>query len=137
MIDEIFDSEEIKSEIMNSKVDQTRAISIKDSLKNRIIDKKESMSEDEIKDYIKKELIKASKEMEKAKTATEKEIISKEEKIEMNHGGYCDLNCIHCCEEFLDSGGGIVGDFDAEGYVEYYCDLGHSAFPGHFCEYYE
>lgn len=50
---------------------------------------------------------------------------------------YCSINCIHYYEEFLDSGGGIVGDFDSEGYVEYYCNLGHTIVDGRFCEDYE
>ena len=52
-------------------------------------------------------------------------------------GNYCDLKCRHCYEEFMDSGGGIVGDFDSEGYTEYYCHLGHSLSFGKFCEDYE
>jgi hypothetical protein len=47
------------------------------------------------------------------------------------------LNCRHCYEEFIDSGGGIVGDFDSEGYVEYYCRLGHPISFGRFCEDYD
>ena len=31
----------------------------------------------------------------------------------------------------------IVGDFDSEGYVEYYCGLGHSLSYGSFCKDYE
>ena len=45
--------------------------------------------------------------------------------------------CQHCYEEFLDSAGGIVGDFDEGGYVEYYCNLGHPLAFGRYCEYYE
>lgn len=52
-------------------------------------------------------------------------------------GNYCSLSCRHCYEEFLDSGGGIVGDFTSDGYVEYYCRLGHQISYGSFCEYYE
>ena len=87
------------------------------------------MSEEEIKYFIKTELKKAKKE--------QKEISKKIEKNEPVHGGYCNLNCRHCYEEFMDSGGGIVGDFDSEGYVEYYCGLGHSLSYGSFCKDYE
>lgn len=72
----------------------------------------------------------------------EKAGIPKENKIkiennEMTHGGYCSFNCRHYHEEFLDSYGGIVGDFDGAGYVEYYCNLGHSIVHGRFCKDYE
>ncbi|MBQ2652770.1 MAG: zinc-ribbon domain-containing protein [Methanobrevibacter sp.] len=68
----------------------------------------------------------------------EKEIApTKIEKNKMTRGGYCGLSCRHCYEEFLDSGGGITGDFDSDGYVEYYCHLGHSVAYGRFCEDYE
>ena len=85
----------------------------------------------------KKKLEKVNKEQ-KIRIKKEKEICSK--KIEKNnivHGGYCSLKCRHSYEEFIDSGGGIVGDFDSEGYVEYYCRLGHSLSFGRFCEDYE
>ena len=53
------------------------------------------------------------------------------------NGGYCDLSCIHCCEEFLNSSGAIVGDFDDGGYFEYYCNLGHALSYGSFCKDYK
>ena len=68
----------------------------------------------------------------------EKEMKSK--KIKENErisGGYCDLNCQYCYEELFDSGGGVVGDLDSEGYTEYYCHLGHSITFGRFCEDYK
>lgn len=81
---------------------------------------------------------KAIKEQEKTKIAKEKEMRNrKKEYAKPAHGGYCSLNCRHCYEEFLDSGGGIVGDFDSDGYVEYYCHLGHSIVYGRYCEDYE
>ena len=55
----------------------------------------------------------------------------------MTNGIYCDLNCIHCLEEFLDSAGGVDGDFSNDGYFEYYCTLNHPLVFGKFCEYYE
>ncbi|WP_458403149.1 zinc-ribbon domain-containing protein [Methanobrevibacter sp.] len=74
----------------------------------------------------------------KEKTRIRKEVSNeKTEKPKMTNGGYCNLSCRHCYEEFFDGGGGIVGDFDGEGYVEYYCRLGHSAAFGSFCKYYE
>lgn len=146
IIDEIFDSEEIKSEIRKNNIDQIHISSIKDSLKNKLINKRENMNEVEIRYFIKTELEKAIKEQEKAKSIKKekpllikvKEKSNKEiEKNKVNHGGYCGLSCRHCYEEFLDSGGGIVGDFDSDGYVEYYCHLGHSVVYGRFCEDYE
>lgn len=59
------------------------------------------------------------------------------EKNEIINGDYCSLSCRHCYEEFLDSSGGIVGDFDSGGCYEYYCNLGHSVHFGSFCEDYE
>ena len=145
MIDDIFESAEIKLEIMKNNIDQIHVTSIKDSLKDKIINKKENMSEREIKDFIKKNIAIAKEELEKARKKQDQSRIAKEkemqrkktEKNEITPGGYCGLGCIHYYEEFLDSGGGIVGDFDSEGYVEYYCRLGHSIVKGRFCEYYE
>jgi predicted nucleic acid-binding Zn ribbon protein len=138
MIDEIFESEEIKSEIRKNNISTIHVISIKNNLKNKIIDKKENMSEKEIKYFIKTELKKVSEKQEKARITKEKEMNSnKIEKNKMTHGGYCSLSCIHCYEEFLDSGGEIEGDFVSDGIYEYYCNLGHSVYYGSFCEDYE
>ena len=89
------------------------------------------------KEEEKKKLEKANKEQ---KIRIKKEKENRNKKIEKNnivHGGYCSLKCRHSYEEFIDSGGEIVGDFDSEGYVEYYCRLGHSLSFGRFCEDYE
>lgn len=138
MIDEIFESEEIKSEIRKNKIDQIHVKSIKDQLKNKIITQRENMSEQETKYFIKKELEKAGKEQEQTRIAKEKEMNSKKIKEnKVSYGGYCSLSCIHYYEEFLDSGGSIVGDFDSEGYVEYYCRLGHPLVDGRYCKDYE
>ncbi|MBQ6511321.1 zinc ribbon domain-containing protein [Methanobrevibacter sp.] len=134
-IDKIFESDEIKSEIRKNKIEQMHVISIKNSLKNKIINKRENMSDDEIKHFIKTELKKAIKEQEKVRITKEKEMKRKEN--EMTNGGYCNYNCKHFYEEFLDSGGMIVGDFDSEGVVDYYCTLGHSVAIGKFCKDYE
>ena len=136
-IDEILESEEIKSEIRKNNINQIHVNSIKNSLKNKIIHNREEMSEEEIKYFIKTELEKASEKQKKAKIAKEKMSSKKIEKNKIAHGNYCNLNCRHCYEEFLDSGGGIVGDFDDGGYVEYYCRLGHSLSFGRFCDDYE
>lgn len=75
---------------------------------------------------------------ENARIAKQKENRSK--KIETPrpaHGGYCSFNCAHYREEYLDSGGGIVGDMDFDGYVEYYCSLGHQIADGKYCKDYE
>ena len=132
-IDEIFESEEIKSEIRKNNIGQMHVTSIKNSLKYKIINKREVMGEKEIKYFIKTELEKVRKEQKK--TRITKDVNSA--KIKRTRGGNCSLNCRHCYEEFLDSGGGIVGDFDSEGYVEYYCHLGHPISYGRFCEDYE
>ena len=138
-IDEIFESEEIKSEIRNSKIDQTGVISIKDSLKDKLIDKRENMNEEEIKQFIKTELKKASKKQVPARITKEKEISRKKiEKNEPIYGGYCSLSCRHCYEEIIDSGGGITADYSEDMCgVDYYCELGHSIAYGSFCEDYE
>lgn len=75
---------------------------------------------------------------ENARIAKENEMKrTKTEPHEKSSGGYCSINCMHYREEFLDSSGGIIGDFDSEGYVEYYCTLGHSISHGSFCKDYE
>jgi len=60
-----------------------------------------------------------------------------EEYIRQFGGGYCSPNCRHYYEEYFDVHGGIVGDIDVEGYVEYYCHLGHTLSPGSYCQDYE
>ena len=148
MVDDLFESEEIKSEIRKNIIDQTHAISIKDTVKNKLINKQATMNDDEIKYFIKIESEKAIKEhIKKIKGIQEqinnihiKEKEIKREKIkenEMISGGYCDLNCQYCYEELFDSGGGVVGDLDSEGYTEYYCHLGHSIILGRYCEDYK
>ncbi|MBQ9025510.1 MAG: hypothetical protein IJ104_03915 [Methanobrevibacter sp.] len=144
MIDELFESEEIKSEITKNKIIQITVISIKDIIKSKVINKREKIDKEEIESIIKTELIEAIKEQREIRIEEKKEINMKRiaemnsKKIEKNeniNGGYCSFSCRHYCEEFFDDRGGIVGDFDSEGYVEYYCALGHSL--GGFCEYYE
>lgn len=138
IIDEILGSDEIKSEIIENKCDLIHIIYIKDKLIDKIINQEVNMSERTIKYYIKNELkkIRITTEIEEARIELEKEMASKKiEESHMTQGGYCDSSCINYYEEFLDSGGGIVGDFDSEGYVEYYCRLGHSL--GGFCKDYE
>ena len=138
MIDEIFESEEIRTEIRKNNINQTDVSSIKATLKNKLIDKRENIDEREIKHFIKTVLDNLGEEQKKARIAKEKEMNHvKIEENKMKHGGYCSLNCRHCYEEFFDGGGGIVGDFDSEGYTEYYCRLGHSIVHGRFCEDYE
>ena len=148
MVDDLFESEEIKSEIRKNIIDQTHAISIKDTVKNKLINKQATMNDDEIKYFIKTETEKEIKEyIKKTKAIPEqinnmriKEKEMKSKKIKENErisGGYCDLNCQHCYEELFDSEGGIVGDLDSEGYTEYYCHLGHSITFGRFCEDYK
>ena len=138
MIDEIFESEEIKSEIRENNIDQIYVNAIKDSLKKKIINERENMIESEIKFFIKTRLKKVSREQRKARLLKEIEMRNKKiEKTKTTNGGYCSINCRHYYEEFLDSEGAITGDYDSEGYVEYYCHLGHPILDGYFCEDYE
>ena len=110
----------------------------KNSLKNKVNNEREHMNGKEIRYSIKTELKKVNEEQEKARIAKEKETKSnKIEEKKMARGGYCNLSCIHCYEEFLDSGGEIAGDFTSDGTYEYYCNLGHSVYYGSFCEDYE
>ncbi|MBO6109867.1 MAG: zinc ribbon domain-containing protein [Methanobrevibacter sp.] len=81
---------------------------------------------------------KAEEQKKKAKAMKEKETTNRIiVKNVIGHGGHCDFSCRHCYEEFMSGAGGIVGDFDDEGYVEYYCRLGHPVSFGSYCEYYE
>lgn len=152
MIDEILESEEIKTEIRKNNIGQEYVTFIKDNLQHKIIYNKENMDEDEIKDYIKTEFKKEREAQEKrrieeqkrarklekeARIRKEQEMI-RQEMIENGDAGYCGFECRYFREEFLDKYGGIDADFDPEGAgVDYLCDLGYSAYPGNFCEYYE
>lgn len=154
-IDEIFESEEIKSEIRKNKIDQIHVTPIKDNLKNKLIDKRENMSEEEIKHFIKTELEKAGEEQEKARIAEAKEKARIAEAMkkyrtaeEMRYkrttgskttnGGYCGWNCQYYCEEILDSDGREVVDYTEDMSGTYlYCRLGHDLVDGRFCEDYE
>lgn len=86
--------------------------------------------EDELKEIHKRQL-----EERKRQEAERKRL--EEEYIRQYGGGYCSYNCIHCCEEFYDSSGGISGSIDDDGYIDYYCNLGHSIAYGGFCKDYE
>ena len=152
MIDDIFESEEIKREIRKNNIDQKHIASIKDNLQKKMINRKESMYESEIKYYIKHELNKerelrkkrkleeeriARKLAEQAKIREEQDRILKE-RIANGELRRCNNGCRHYYEEFLDEFGGVVADFDPHGAgVVYRCDQGHSACPGGYCEYYE
>ncbi|MBE6496181.1 MAG: zinc ribbon domain-containing protein [Methanobrevibacter thaueri] len=135
-IDSILSSEDIRSEIRNNNIGQSDINLIKSMLKAKIIDQDEDMSDEDIKDYIRLS-IKTRREVRKVTAPSEPVIRHETVRTERGSGGYCGLNCRHCYEEFLDSYGGIVGDFDAGGNVEYYCALGHQVAFGSFCEYYE
>lgn len=74
------------------------------------------------------------KQEEERKRQAEERRKQEEEYIRKYGGGYCSLSCGYCYEEFLDSMGGVVGDFDDGGYVEYYCKLGHIVSFGSFCK---
>lgn len=134
LIDRILESEEIKSEMRKNSIGPEYVPSIKENLKIRIIDKKENMSADEIRDYIKGS-IKSIKEKKQPIIIKETEIRMPENEIV--YGGRCGPGCSHYYEEYLDSMGSIVGDFDAEGYYEYYCNLGHPISHGRICKDYK
>ncbi len=127
MINDLFESEEIKSEIRKNRVDEFNVILIKDRLKRKIVKHGHNMTEVQIKQYLKNEF---------EKYGIPKQRETESIKVEKN-GGYCSFNCIHYCEEFLGSEGEIVGDFTSDGVVDHYCNLGHSVSYGSFCQYYE
>ena len=77
------------------------------------------------------------KKKEKREPVKEDRSSAKIQKNETKDGGYCNLSCIHCHEEYFSSSGEIEGDFCSDGIVEYYCSLGHSVALGTFCKYYE
>lgn len=122
-VEKEIDSGQIKSEEVEYRVNQL------------IIEYKTKMEEEKARIAKEEE---NKKEMEKARIAREKAMTTNEIKRNgINNGGYCDLSCRHFYEEFLDSGGGITGDYTDDGMVEYYCSLGHSIVYGNFCEDYE
>ena len=123
MINELFESEEIKSEIRKNGVGEFNVILIRDRLKNKIIKNRENMSEEQIKYYLKNQF---------KKYGIPKQRATESRTVE-NNGGYCSYNCIHYCEEFLGSEGEIVGDFTSDGVVDHYCNLGHCKAYGSFC----
>nr|WP_295001674.1 zinc ribbon domain-containing protein [uncultured Methanobrevibacter sp.] len=135
-IREIFASPDIRSVIRNNDISQSDVNLAKFMIKRKLIDQNEDMSDEDIRKYVKESLMLNNKvkifDMTKKPKNTHKTVQS-----EPDYGGYCSFNCRHCYEEFLDSYGGIVGDFDAGGYVEYYCRLGHQVSFGSFCEYYD
>jgi len=73
--------------------------------------------------------------LEKARIAKEEMSSKKMDRNETSTVGYCDLNCIHCYEEFLDGDGEIVGNFTMEWIVEYRRTLESSIYFGSFCKY--
>lgn len=126
-VNQLIQKYKIQKEEENKKLAEKRRLEAeKRTEKLRIIRKKE----EDIQKIIEKH--------EKSKLVKEKERnSSKIEETEMSYGGYCDFNCIHCYEEILDSGGGVVADYTGDGMVEYYCNLGHTISDGRFCEDYE
>lgn len=144
IFDEVCESQEIQSGIRKNHTG-SEINSIKSSIRKKISGNTRKMSEKEIRDSIKIEFEKAYREREKARIAEENARIAREKariareeeirrKIEANEGGYCGLSCAYCYEEFLDSSGGIIGDFSPDGFYEYYCSLGHTVSLGSFCE---
>ena len=87
-------------------------------------------------DRKKKELERKRREEEYRRQEAERKR-QEEEYIRQFGGGYCSPNCRHYYEEYFDVHGGIVGDIDDEGYVDYYCHLGHPLSPGSYCQDYE
>lgn len=135
MIDRIFESPEIKSEIRKDR--PIDAFAIKGNLENKIINERENMSEDEIKHFIKSELRKAREREAKASIAKEKEMGSKKTQENKAYGSYCNQGCRHCYEQYIHSGGEVDFDFTGEEIIDYFCNLGHSISFGRFCKDYE
>lgn len=145
LIDEILESEEIRSQIIKHQNSTASISSVKNNLKEKLISKKEIRSEDEIRDFIKSELVKLREEERKASFAKQARTSSAgsagERKMSANTrktGGYCDSSCRHYLEEYMDRTGEITYDLSCETImIDYYCNLGHYTTPGSFCKYYE
>lgn len=129
------ESGQIRSEDIESRVDQLIAEHKIKHEEEMVRIAKEAEEEQKIKKAA-EERLKESREK-KARIAKANQMNRRVQANERKRGGYCGWGCQHCYEEFLDSAGGIVGDFDEGGYVEYYCHLGHPIAFGRYCEYYE
>lgn len=147
IFDEIIESPEIQSEISKYHT-ESEIRRLKVDLRNEIKDNDKKMGENEIRDFINGRLNNLNREKRKAIIAEENARIARENarrareeeirrKLEAGIGGYCGLSCAYCYEEFLDSSGGIIGDFSPDGLYEYYCRLGHSVSIGSYCEDYK
>lgn len=134
MIDEILDSEEILSEIRKNKNNRMSVTSIKNNLKEKIINKKELAREDEIRSFIKNELKKARQEEEIIRIFEKRTMTSN--KTEKN-GGYCSYGCRHYREEYISIDGSMGFDFTGSEIIDHYCALGHRVSYGNFCKYYQ
>ena len=119
------DSGQIRSGDVESRIDQLIA-------EHKIRHEEEMARIDKVREDYQK-LKKADEESLKEKKAR----TAKSNQMNQSSGGHCGLGCKHCYEEFFDGFGGITGDFDDEGYVEYYCHLGHPIVFGRYCEDYE
>ena len=152
MVDDVFESQEIKSGMKKINADQIWANEVKTKLKDRIIFGKEKLTEDEMRKYINNEIFRVSQQQREEMIKQAKiEAIRKRQKAEEEErreimrmiengeipGGFCSMNCVYFHEEYLDANGGSVGDFDAEGCVEYYCGLGNALCRGNYCSDYK
>ena len=75
--------------------------------------------------------------MEERKKQQEEQRRREAEYIRKYGGGYCNSGCIYYHEEYMDRCGGVVGDIDDSGYIEYNCDLGYFVSYGSFCKDYK
>lgn len=140
LIDEILESDEIISEIIKSKNNQMFVSSIKDNLKEKLINEREIASEDEIRQFIKSELERLREEEKEARLKAklgEFPVEIKASTNEVENGGYCNYSCIHFTEEYISSDGDLSYDFTGDEIIDHYCNLGHYVAYGSFCKYHE
>ena len=128
VIDELYESEEIQTLIRENNLFEYEIGYIKIKLR-KMVRANNKISADELKDYLKNELNKVIEDKRKRK-----------EKLMGTNtasGGYCGLDCVHYCTEYLSYDEGVVGDFGVGDYCEYYCSFGHSIYEGSYCKDFE
>ena len=128
LINQLYESVEIQTLIRENNLFEYEIGYIKIKLR-KMVRANNKISADELKDYLKNELNKVIEDKRKRK-----------EKLMGTNtasGGYCGLDCVHYCTEYLSYDEGVVGDFGVGDYCEYYCSLGHSIYEGSYCKDFE
>ena len=128
LINQLYESVEIQTLIRENNLFEYEIGYIKIKLR-KLVRANNKISADELKDYLKNELNKVIEDKRKRK-----------EKLMGTNtasGGYCGLDCVHYCTEYLSYDEGVVGDFGVGDYCEYYCSLGHSIYEGSYCKDFE